>query len=66
VRALDRALLDRVDDAERGDDLARSEDPDLELSARQLLDSFGDDFTAAVDRVERLGEARCTTPANRG
>src|SRR5690242_21402964 len=34
VRALDRVLLDRVDDAERRDDLARGEDADLEFPAR--------------------------------
>src|SRR5262249_21006651 len=64
VRAFDRALLDGIDDAERGHDLARREDSDLELAPRELLDALGDELGAAVDGIEALGEARGAAPAD--
>src|SRR6185369_8665432 len=64
MRALDRALLDGVDHAEGRHDLAGSEDADLELAARDLLDALRDHLATAVDGVEALREARGAAPAH--
>src|SRR5262249_7730083 len=66
MRALDRALLQGVDHAERRHDLARGEDADLKLSAGDLLDPLGDHLASAEDRVKALREARGAAPADIG
>src|SRR5690348_10104769 len=66
MRALDRPLLNRVDDPEGRDNLPRREHADLELAAGELLDALGDHFPAPVDGVEALREARCATPTKGG
>ena len=45
-----------------GDDLAGGEDLDLELVVGGFGDELGEDLGRAVDRVERLREARGQAP----
>ncbi len=56
VAALDRLVLDGVDDLQAGDDLAGGEDADLELVVGEGRDALGEELAGAVDRVERLGK----------
>jgi hypothetical protein len=66
MRAFDGALLDRVDRAKRGHDFAGAEHADLKFAAGNGGHPLGDDFTAAVDRVQTLGKARRAAPAHFG
>ena len=60
--ALDRALLNRVEDLQRRHELSGRVRGDLELAFRQLADALAEECARAVDRVETLGEAGGETP----
>jgi hypothetical protein len=62
VAALDGLVLHRVHHLQAGHDLARGEDADLELVVGESGDALGKELAGAIDRVERLGEARGETP----
>jgi len=62
--AVDRALLDRIDDAEGGNEFATRVDRDHELAAGGVRDVLGEGFAGAIDGFERFGEARCQPPAD--
>ena len=64
LAGLDGAVLHRVGNLQTGDDFARRERTDLELAVRHFADDLGEEFGAAVERVERLGKARRQTPLN--
>ena len=55
---LDRAVADGIERLQAGHDLARGEDLDLELAVGDVRDLLGEHLAAAIDRVERLREAR--------
>jgi hypothetical protein len=59
-------LLDGVGGLQRGHDFAGREDLDLEFAVGQVGDHLGHDLGAAIDRVERLREARCQAPFHLG
>ena len=63
---LDRAVLHRVEHLQARDDLARREGADLELVVGRLGHDLGEVLDAAVQRVERLGEARGQAPVELG
>ena len=62
LAGLDGAVLHGVGDLQARDDFAGGEGADLELAVRHLADHLGEQLGAAVERVERLGEARRQTP----
>jgi hypothetical protein len=64
VRDLDGRVLDAVDDAEGGHQLARGMHRNLELASRHFADLLGEDLRAPEDGVERAREARGDAPAN--
>jgi hypothetical protein len=66
MAGFDRALLHRIDHAERGHQLARGVHGDLELATRHRLELIGEDLGRAVDGVQRLRKARRQAPANGG
>ncbi|MCY1238379.1 hypothetical protein D9M72_511130 [compost metagenome] len=66
VRHFDRAALDAVDHAEGGHQLAARVHGDLELAARHVAHALREHLGGAEDGVQRLGKARCETPANGG
>ena len=66
VRHFHGALLHAVDHAEGGHQLAGRVGADLELAARHRLHPGGEDLGAAVDGVQRLGEAGGEAPADGG
>ena len=66
VAALDGAVLDRVDHAEGGDELAGRVHRDRELAAGHGAHHPGEQLGGADERVERLGEAGGEAPANGG
>src|SRR3990172_2407627 len=59
---LDRALRAGVEDAERGDQLARGEDLDLEPSAAHLVDHLREPLGVALQHVQRGRPARRHAP----
>jgi hypothetical protein len=66
VGHLDGGVLHTVDHAEGRHQLAAGVHRDLELAAGHLADLFGEGFRAAVNGVQRLGEAGSQAPAQRG
>ncbi len=62
LAGLDGAVLDGVGDLQARDDFAGGEGADLELVVGHLADQLGEQLRPAVQRVERLGEARRQTP----
>ena len=66
VAALDRLVLHGIDDLQAGHDLAGGEDADLELVVGEGRDALGEVLARAIDRVERLGEARGQAPLHSG
>src|SRR6185503_12642751 len=62
MRALDRAVLHGVDDAEGRHDLAARERLNLELVVGRRGDALGDELAAAEERIEALGPARRHAP----
>ena len=66
MAALDRLVLHGIDDLQAGHDLAGGEDADLELVVGEGRDALGEELARAIDRVERLGEARGQTPLHFG
>ena len=66
MAALDGLVLHRIDDLQARDDLAGGEDADLELVVGDCRHSLGEVLAGAIDRVERLGEARRQAPLHLG
>jgi hypothetical protein len=62
VTEFDRAVLDRVDDRQTGNDFPRSKRLNLEIPIGRLADGFGEDFRSALDGVERLRPTRRHAP----
>ncbi len=63
---LDRAVGDGVGDLQAGDDFAGREDLHLNLLSVISRDGLREGLGGAVDRVERLREARRHAPADLG
>ena len=66
VPALDRLVLDGIDDLQTRNDLAGRKDANLELVVGKGRDALGEELAGAIDRVERLGEARRHAPLHLG
>ena len=62
VAHLDGAVLHRIGGCERRHDFAGGENLDLEFVVGRFGDRLGEHFRRAVDRVERLREARGQPP----
>ncbi len=62
VAHLHGAGLDGIEHLQRGHDLARGKDADLELAVGDLADALGDQLGGAVDGVQALGPARSHPP----
>jgi len=65
VAALDRLVLNAVHHLQRRHELAGRVRRDVELAVGGRADAVAEHFGAAVDRVERLREARCEPPLDR-
>src|SRR5215470_7645643 len=64
VAHLDRAVPDRVEHLQAGDDFAGGERLDLELVVGDVGHPLGKIFAAAIERIERLRPARGISPLN--
>ena len=64
LRHLDGAVLQRIDHAKGGHQLASGMHGDFKLAAGQGLDGFGEHFGAAKNGVQRFRKARRQAPAN--